>query len=65
MSLQEFDLRLEVEDETEDGWRALVFHGAEIGGARTYTVRLLVCNDGFLRFILPDWYAVFFPSEGT
>ena len=26
-SLQEFDLRLEVEDETKGGRRALVFHG--------------------------------------
>ena len=65
LSLQEFDLRLEIEDETRDGRRALVFHGKEIGGARIYTVRLLVCSDSILRFTLSDWQEWFYPSEGT
>ena len=59
LSLQDIDLRLEV----EDGRRALVFHGEEIGGARIYTVRLLVCSDGVLHFILPDRHDWFYPSE--
>ena len=47
-SLQEFDFKMEVDDETKGERRALVFHGKENGGTRTYTVRLLVDSDGIL-----------------
>ena len=65
LSLQEFDLRLEVEDETEDGRRALVFHGKENGGTCICSVFLSVDSYGILGSIKPDWREWFFPSEGT
>ena len=63
LSRHEFDLRLEVEDETEDGRRAFVFHGKENGGTCICSVFLSVDSYGILCSIKPDWREWFFPSE--
>ena len=65
LSLQEFDIRLEVEDETDDGSRALVFHGKENGGTRTCTVRLSVDSHGEIYSTMPDWPDWYFPTKGS
>ena len=65
LSLPEFDIRLEVEDETDDGSRALVFHGKENGGPLTYTVRISVDSHGELYSTMPDWPDWYFPTKGS
>ena len=62
-SLQEFDFKMEVDDETKGERRALVFHGKENGGTRTYTVRLTVDSDFIHYSTMSDWPDLYFPSK--